>query len=470
MKKFYKFFVVIALVCSSLLSKAQNDGIGFTLLPQMPYANFYNPGIRVQYNGMVGVAFSNFNVAMFNSSVRFNNLYGNDKSVIDLTKFANSLDDDNNINANFSLDVLNVGFRVDKLFFNIDWRVRMVGEFSFSRDFVGFFAFGNAHFLGVEQPCQFNLGADVSVFHEFGVSAQYEVNDKLTVGIRPKILSGVANAVVENNNTKIFTDVNSFAISADVDLKIRMASLLEGNVEKIGDVTKMIDSMAAADFFKLGENLGFGVDFGAEYVINEHFGVAAGVYDLGYVKWTDAKVKTVNKSNYMLNDAVFNDITDLNTLSIDYKSMVDNVINEVWGNSLLDNGADYKTYLKTRLMLQGYYELNPMVRATAIAQMYLVKGKAHPALTLAYSGNFWNHLNLELNCTMSNYTGTAMGAGIGVHFGAFNFYAVTDNILCVAKIGAPALELASTYRQANARIGIVFTIGQYGRAKDEPVQ
>jgi len=71
---------------------------------------------------------------------------------------------------------------------------------------------------------------------------------------------------------------------------------------------------------------------------------------------------------------------------------------------------------------------------------------------------------------MSKYTGTAMGAGIGVHFGAFNFYAVTDNILCVAKIGAPALELASTYRQANARIGIVFTFGQYGRGKDEPEQ
>ena len=58
--------------------------------------------------------------------------------------------------------------------------------------------------------------------------------------------------------------------------------------------------------------------------------------------------------------------------------------------------------------------------------------------------------------TITKYTGTAMGAGIGAHFGAFNIYAVTDNVLSVTKIGAPALETASTYRQASARFGIVF--------------
>ena len=42
MKKLYKYLIVIALVCSSFVSKAQNDGIGMTLLPNIPYANYYN--------------------------------------------------------------------------------------------------------------------------------------------------------------------------------------------------------------------------------------------------------------------------------------------------------------------------------------------------------------------------------------------------------------------------------------------
>ena len=457
MKKLYKYLIVIALVCSSFASKAQNDGLGFTLLPQIPYSNYYNPGIRMNNNGMVGIAFSNINVSMYNSSIKYSNLFGSDKSVIDLVKFANSLNEDNTINTNFSMDLVNVGFRVKKLFFNIDWRMRMEGQFNYSKDFVGFFVFGNAHYMGANNPCDFNIGMDVSVFHEWAISAQYEINDKLTVGIRPKILSGIANATVDNKNTKIYTNPETYALSADVDLNVHIASLLEGDVKQLTDVTKMLDSVSANNMLDFGENLGFGFDFGASYEINEHWGVAAGIYDLGYIKWTDAKVKRVDKSNVSINDALFDDYHDLTTMELDYKSMVEDIIDEVWGDEVLEHGADYKTSLRTRFMVQGYYEYNPMVRATALGQLYFNKGKVHPALTLAYSGCFWNHLNLTVNATLSKFTGTTMGIGIGGHFGAFNIYAVTDNFLNVTKIGAPALELASSYRQANARFGIVWS-------------
>lgn len=457
MKKLYKYLMVIALACLSLVSKAQNDGIGFTLLPQMPYANYYNPGIRVQNNGIVGVLIPNMNISMYNSSIRYKNLYGSRQNVIDAVKLVNSLNDDNFINANLSMDIVNVGFRVQKLFFNIDWRMRMQGQFTYSQDFLGFFVFGNAHYMGADNPCDFTMGLDVSAFQEIGVSAQYNVNDKLTIGIRPKVLSGIANISLDNKETKIYTDPNTYAISADVNLNIKAASLLEGDINKIGDITKILDSVTAQDMLDFGENIGFGVDFGASYIINEHWGVAAGVYDLGYIKWTDTKVKTVDKDNLSINDALFDDYHDLTDFNLDYKSMVDDIISEVWGEELLEKGEDYKTYLKTRFMAQGYYEYNPMVRFTGIGQLYFNKGKVHPALTLAYSGQFWDHLNLMANCTFSKYTGTGVGLGIGGHFGTFNIFAVTDNVLNVAKIAAPLLEKASTYKQANIRLGIVFS-------------
>lgn len=461
MKRLYRFLIVAALVCSSLMTKAQNDGLGLTLLPQMPYMNYYNPGIAVPYNGMFGMVISNINYSMYNSSISYDNVFGEDESVIDAVKFVNSLKDDNVLNANISLDFLNVGFRVKNLFFNIDARMRMTEEFSYSKDFVGLFVFGNGHYMGYDNPCNFNIGIGMSVFHELGISAQYTLNDRLTFGIRPKLLSGVANATVDNNNTKIYTDPNTYAISADVDLNIQMASLLEGEITQLSDVEKMIDSITPADMFDFGENLGFGVDFGASYVFNKHFGVSVGVYDLGYIKWTKAKVKKVHKTDVSINEALFDDYHDMTTMELDFESMLTDVIDEVWGDELLDNGNEYKTYLRTRLMLQGYYEFHPMLRFTALGQMYLVKGEMHPAFTLAYSGNFWNHLNLTVNYTMSNYTGSALGAGIGLHFGPLNVFAVTDNILSIAHIGEPIVELASAYKTANIRMGVVFTIGKY---------
>ena len=461
MKKIYRFLIVAALVCSSLVTKAQNDGLGLTLLPQMPYMNYYNPGIAVPYNGMFGLAISNINYSMYNSSISYDNIFGEDESVIDAVKFVNSLKDNNVVNANVSLDFLNVGFRVKKLFFNIDLRMRMTEELSYSKDFVGLFVFGNGHYMGADNPCNFNVGLDMSVYHELGISAQYSLNDKLTFGIRPKLLSGIANATFDNENTKIFTDPNTYAISADVDLNVHMASLIEGDINEFSDVEKMIDSITPQDMLDFGENLGFGVDFGASYRFNDHFGVAAGVYDLGYIKWTDAKVKKVHKTDVSINDALFDDYHDLSNMEIDYEAMLEDIIDDVWGDEMLENGAEYKTYLRTRLMVQGYYELDPMLRVTALGQMYFVKGKVYPAMTLAYSGYFLKCINLTVNYTMSNYTGSSLGAGLGFHFGPVNLYAVTDNILTVTKIGKPIAELATEYKTANVRLGLVLTIGKY---------
>lgn len=456
MKKLFRFLTVAALVCSSFLTQAQNDGISFTLMPQIPYSNYYNPGIKVPYNGIVGVGISNFNVAMYNSSVKYSNLFS-DETTLDAVKFVNSLDDvDNNINMNFSMDLVNAGFRVKNLFFNIDWRMRMNTDMTYTKDFLGFFVFGNGHYLGRENPCDFGVGMDVSMFSEIGIGVQYAVNDKLTVGIRPKLLSGIANGVVDNKRTKIYTDAETCAVSADVDLNIKAASLLKADIRKIGDITKVMDSIKAGDMFDFGENIGLGVDLGASYTINDHIGVAAGIYDLGYIKWRNAKVKSNRKNDVVVNGSLFEDYHDLTNLEVDYKSMLNNVVDAVWGNDSLQKGDDYTTYLKTRLMLQGYYEFNPMVRFSAIGQMYVVGGSVKPALTLAYSGVFWNHLNVTVNGTLSKYTGSSIGAGLGVHAGPFNFYAVTDNLLCLFKVGSSAVEMSSSYRAANIRLGIVF--------------
>ena len=456
MRKIYKYLMVIVLACTSLVSNAQNDGVGFTLMPQIPYANYYNPGIRMTNNGLVGVAFSNINISMFNSSMKYSNLFGNDKTAIDAVKFVESLDDDNNINMNFSMDLVNVGFKVKDFYFSLDWRMRMTSTMNYSKDFIGFFVYGNGHYLGRDNPCDFSLGLDAALYSEFGVGVQYAVNEKLTVGIRPKLLNGIANVVVDNKDTKIYTDAESYVVSADVDLNIKVASMFKSDVRKIGDITNVFDSNKGGNMYDFGENIGFGVDLGASYTINEHIGVAAGIYDLGYIKWRDAKVKSNKKTDVELNGTLFEDYHDLTNFELDYKSMLNDGVDAVWGNDSLEVGADYKTYLKSRFMAQGYYELNPMVRFSAIGQLYFVNGSVKPALTLAYSGMFWNHLNVTVNGTLSKYTGSSIGAGLGFHAGPFNIYAVTDNLLCIFKVGSPALEMASSYRSANIRMGIVF--------------
>lgn len=471
MKRFYRLAFLLVLLCYSLVSNAQNDVASFSLMRLSPYVNYYNPGIRVPYNGVFGLGISNFNVSVNNSSIRYNNIFSPDAAgglIIDGKKLVNSLKEEGNyVGANFNLDIINIGARFGKLFFNIDWRMKMENTLSYSKDFVGLFVYGNGHYMGADNPCKFNLGFETSLYSELGVAVQYDVNKQLTVGVRPKILFGLENVSINNNDTKIYTDPDTYAITADANLSMKAASLVSmGDVYTINDVLNIVDyENIMSGIGRISNNVGFGLDFGASYLINRHFGVALGVYDLGFVKWNETLEKTKTSQNVVINDALVSDITDISSMELDYTTMIDRVIQGVWGNDSLTTGGSYKTSLKTKISLQGYYELNPMLRVTAIGQMYYFNKKMRPSLTLAYSGSFVNVIDLMANVTMSKYFGSKVGLGLGIHLGPINLYATADNVLMLGKVSASAMEALTSWNSAGFRVGLVLSFGKYQGAK-----
>jgi hypothetical protein len=136
-----------------------------------------------------------------------------------------------------------------------------------------------------------------------------------------------------------------------------------------------------------------------------------------------------------------------------------NLVEDVWDNDSIYDGGDYKTSLKTRIMLQGYYELTPMLRVTAISQLYYMNEKFRPALTLAYSGSFWNVFNITASYTLSRFSNNCVGVGIGFKMKNISVFAVTDNVMIATKFKASPIEMLTSYKVANARIGFVMTFG-----------
>lgn len=466
MKKIYRLFVIVALLFGSMTAKAQNDGISMTLLPHLSYNNYYNPSIPIESKVVFGLGISNLHFLIYNSSVKYNNLYNFENGVpvsLDANKFINSLDEhDNFINTNFSIDLARVGMKFGKLFVDLDWRLRYNGEFHYSRDFLGFFINGNGHYLGQDNPAKFSIGADVNIFSELGVGLRYDVTDKLSLGIRPKFLCGVANLSVNDDETYIYTDPDTYEMTADVNVNIKAATVFDVDINRMSEFNDCLnlDSISLDDLLNFEENYGFGIDFGATYTFNKHIGVSAGVYDLGFIKWTEAKEKHNHKDNVVVNDALIDDINDVLNMNLDLTSLYKGLIEDIWDDDSLYHGEDYKTSLKTRIMLQGYYELMPMARFTAIGQMYYVKDKFRPALTLAYSGSFFKFLNFTASYTASKYVGNSVGAGVSLNLGPLNIYAVTDNIMILTKMNASTMELATSYESANVRLGLVFTLGK----------
>ncbi|MDO5342536.1 MAG: DUF5723 family protein, partial [Bacteroidia bacterium] len=335
----------------------------------------------------------------------------------------------------------------------------------------GFFFRGNGNYLGQDNPIDFNVGLDVTVFSEVGLGMQFDVNKHLTIGVRPKVLFGVMNASANNERTKIYTDADDYSMTADVNLDIHAASILKMDLFRISDVFSLANvfdfaSNSISDFVDVKENIGFGIDFGFSYVFNKHFGIAAGVRDLGFIKWRNSKTKAKDSGDINVDDAILDDIDEVLNYKIDYQTMLDQVVRNVWGNDSLTAGDDYVTSLNSNANLQIYYELAPVFRLTAFGQMKFAKNETWPTLTLAYSGSFLRLLNLTASYTISKYSGNAIGAGVAVHLGPVNIYAVTDNIMLLSKIGKSTVEMATSYNSANVRLGVVFTIGKYQKISD----
>lgn len=466
MKNIYRIILTIVLSMTMFAAKSQNDGISMTLLPHLSYNNFYNPGISIDKKYVIGVGLSNVHFSVYNSSIRYNNLItDNDGNMIlDANKFINSLDEhDNFINTNLSLDILRVGFTIGDLFVDLNWRMRYNGEFHYSRDFVGFFVNGNGNYLGDDNPADFSIGLDLNTFNEISVGLHYDINDKLSIGIRPKLLSGLVNAHINDDGTTIHTDENTYEMTANVNLNLQASTVFGMEMNRLSDVQNYFDSMETfvfEDVFDITENIGFGVDFGASYTFNKHFAVAAGVYDLGYIRWRDSKVKHNHKDNVVVNDAIIDDYNQLLNMDIHLEDLYMDFLEDVWDDDSIFDGGEYKTSLKTRIMLQSYYEFFPMARITGIAQMYYVKDKLRPAFTIAYSGSFFKFLNFTASYTHSKYSGKSIGAGVSVNLGPMNLYVVTDNLMILDKLGASPLEMATTYDSANVRFGLVATFGK----------
>lgn len=466
MKKIYRFLIVAVLLLSTLTSKAQNDGITLTLLPHLSYNNFYNPGIPNESKFVFGLGISNIGFSVYNSSIKYNNLFTFENKVptiLDANKFINSLDEhDNFINTNISFDIFRLGLKFGKLFIDVDWRFRYNGEIHYSKDFLGFFVNGNGHYLGYDNPANFSIGTDINIYSEISAGFQYDINDKLTIGIRPKLMSGIANISVNDDETYIYTDEHTYEMVGDFNINIKAATVLDADIHRISELGDYFSSsdFSTGDILNFKENLGWGIDLGASYTFNKHFGVALGVYDLGFITWKNAKEKHVHKDKVVISDALINDFDNLMNMNIQVDDLYKHLLESVWEDDSLYVGENYKTALKTRIMLQGYYELIPMARFTAIAQMYYVKEKLRPALTLAYSGSFFKFLNFTTSYTISKYSGNSLGAGISVKLGPVSLYTVTDNIMIFSKLRASTVEMLTSYSSANIRFGLVVSLSR----------
>jgi hypothetical protein len=438
-----------------------------------PYFSGDNPARFTHANGYVGLpGYSNLQIKLFNSLVKLNNMLRYDHNgyptTIDLDNWVNKLRPNNNwLRFELNEELIGFGFRKKIFFFTAGFNIHADAGLKTNKDFFGFFVKGNMNYLG-DQTAELKAMLNANAYAELSLGIQAQVNKRIYIGARPRLLFGLAQVRTKHLEASIHTNPETYDVTLKYLADAEMRSILPLSAE---NSTLQFGQFNVADMLgKMGKNMGFAIDLGAVYRISQRFGAELSVHDLGFIRWRTDGLRfqsTVQNSGNFYENGSFklNGLTSdmlkaiLNNDEEPLNNFIDS-LNSYFPHSFEQTGGSWTTLLNTRIHLGGYFDLTPKHRFMVQMQGLIIGKSFLPAVTIAYSGRIANFLDISVPYTVMPGSYDNLGLGIGFNIYGLYLYAATQNILFVRR------GLGS---QLNLQLGIVVNWG-YKKAQEQALK
>lgn len=292
--------------------------------------------------------------------------------------FLSRLKDKNNLNVNVSTEILSAGWYKGKNFWSFNVGVRADIGASLTRSMFTFLNEMDA-LEDNWRNSNYDISGqklDINAYGEVGLGYARQINNRLTVGGKVKVLLGIGNMNLKINNvmmnaklpsdarisqlqdqnylsgldaagiTKLKSEIESYHANLNVDAHLESSFKGLELVQEDGQ-----DYISDFDFDsgKLGiAGYGFGIDLGASYKIMDNLTVSASVLDLGFISWTKGATKIASANPESINmkgtsyvngidpNDIPNSITAIQNNITQLQADADGYMNRVNGGDVLD--------------------------------------------------------------------------------------------------------------------------------------
>ena len=441
-------YIYIALVAVSVFfvkpSKAQYAEQQ-VLYKNLPQARYINPGIFPENTGYFTFpGLSGYGITATNSGFAFKDLF--DANGLSPNNLLSTLKNKNYLNVGFVNDIIGFGFRVKKNAFSFNISPKLDVNLGYNKSLFDFLINGNASYLGKDISLD-GFGFDASAYLETGIGYSREVNEKLDVGGRIKVLLGAANINGDFDGINLTTNEDDYSLTASSQFSVNAYGTFY-----VDDDIK--DSLGNPPLVNTG-NLGLGIDLGGTYKVSDELSVFASIVDLGYLKWADYGETYYNDgSSFSFDGIPYNELMGDDSGDSDYLENLGDTLMEEF--KLSRNQISYRTQLKTKLYIGADYKLNKYFDGQGMLFGRFYKGKLYPMYMLAGSFHLKKWLTTKITYAGVNGSYNNIGAGLVLHTGAFQLYVMMDNIS-----GLAAVDYA---RYMSGSFGINFTFkGKEGK-------
>ncbi len=443
MQKIIKNIVLSLLVVATSTPLFSQSDLTLFNMNNLSQSMSVNPAFRPKANVFVNLPGVSF--GLLNSGFGAADLFTADqKSLITDDSFFKSMKPLNYIQTQLRLELFGFGFRVKKNYFTFNVSNNLSQEFDYTPDFLQLLIQGNGGGLAGHRASFDGLGIHVTDYTSFAFGYNREVNDKLVVGGKIKLLSGVANINTAKSTLGFTTGINGTSVGFDGSAFIRSS-----NLGVALDTTKQTKFPVESAFNF--SNLGLALDLGVTYKVAEKVTLSASIIDLGYISWkNDVKNYELKKFDYTFNgvdaSSVLTDTTDV------FKKISDTLTNMF---KTEQSNTAYSTTLATRFYIGGTYHLNKYFNAGVLWYSQFVRNQYRPAVVLSTTVNVKSWLSASVNYGMYAKSNSNLGFGLSLRGGPLQFYVLTDNILAPFNLGGT--------RSASFSLGLNLT---FGKGKD----
>lgn len=327
---------------------------------------------------------------------------------IDFQNLLDASEGKNKANVNSTANIITLAFKMENGAISFFSNARETFNWHFSKELIGLAA------NGLEDFNLKNEKLKATVYFETGIGiTQKLLKDRLAIGLRLKLLNGVAN----------ISTAKDASLSLEIDPD---AYLWNVNASQASLNTASINTPEGEQSSLFTGNSGFGMDFGARYELTEKWVLEIAVNDLGSINWSEDVV------NYNIKEA-----TNVVYQGIDLKN-IDDAEEEI--EEALENILDtdetqksFKTNLSTRSYLSARYKLSDKNTLNAVVFNDHAFGSFNPSYSLGY-----NRSLKKVRFGLLAHSGGInpdfnLGANIAFAMGPVQFYAATDNLLNIGK-------------------------------------
>jgi hypothetical protein len=345
----------------------------------------------------------------------------NGNYTMDTDRFLNGLNDRNLTTVYYVNDLLHFGIAIEKNYFmfNITDRIRLLNDFP--RNFA--FLIGDVLESQIPRfPIEIDeLKVDYRHFREYGLGYARRVDEKLTVGGRLKLYSGLVDIQTINDisiENIVLTDLGNPKLTGPAIFNVTSSGLSEYENNPSGLITGY-------------NNYGFAMDIGGRYVINRKYEFAASILDMfGTINW-QSNVRNYNTDTVEVEISPvtadeLRSFGDIGYLT-DYQQFLDSLSREAGVE--VDNNS-YQTKTPTRLFVSGGMYVLPRLQAMILTETVFREDQTDFFLRVSANGRVKRFLGYTLSYAVvdPNQSSLNLGAGFTVSTGPVQFHAIADNI------------------------------------------